>query len=78
MGKHKTAIALAIKKIKKVQSLVSNSSQQMGLAQAMDILEDYKKIEKQQIKRSYNQGNTWASEVGSEDFFNQDYTQSSE
>ncbi len=78
MGKHKTAIALAIRKIKKVQSLVSNSSQQMGLAQAMDILEDYKKKEKQQIKRSYNQGHTWASEVGSEDFFNQDYTQSSE
>ena len=33
-------------------------------------------VEKNQMRRIYNQGNTWASEIGSEDFFNQDYTQS--
>lgn len=73
--KQKTAIALAIKKIKQVQSFISNDSQRLGLAQAMDILEDFKEIEKQRMKRIYNQGNTWASEINSDDFFNQEYDQ---
>ena len=35
-------------------------------------------VEKNQMQRIYNQGNTWASEICSEEFFDQDYTQSSE
>ena len=35
-------------------------------------------IEKNQMRKIYNQGGTWASEIGSEEFFDQDYTQSSE
>lgn len=75
MKKQKTAIALAIKEIKRVQSLLSNDSQKLGLAQAMDVLEGLKEVEKARMKRIYNQGNTWASEIGSEDFFNQNYEQ---
>jgi hypothetical protein len=40
--------------------------------------EELFEVEKNQMRRIYNQGNTWASEIGSEEFFNQDYTQSSE
>ena len=35
-------------------------------------------MERNQMRKIYNQGGTWASEIGSEEFFNQDYTQSSE
>lgn len=35
-------------------------------------------VEKNQMRRIYNQGGTWASEIGSEEFFDQDYTQSLE
>lgn len=40
--------------------------------------EELFEVEKNQMKKIYNQGHTWASEIGSEPFFNQDYTQSSE
>lgn len=40
--------------------------------------EELFEVEKNQMRKIYNQGNTWASEIGSEEFFNQDYTQSSE
>ena len=35
-------------------------------------------MERNQMRKIYNQGGTLASEIGSEEFFNQDYTQSSE
>ena len=35
-------------------------------------------MERNQMRKIYNQGGTWASEIGSEEFFNQNYTQSSE
>lgn len=44
-----TAIHQAINRIKELQNSLTSSSQKLGLAQAMDILEDYKEIEKQQI-----------------------------
>ena len=34
--------------------------------------------ERNQMRRIYNQGGKWASEISSEDYYNQDYTQSSE
>ena len=40
--------------------------------------EELFEVEKNQMRKIYNQGNTWASEIGSEEFFDQDYTQSSE
>jgi len=35
-------------------------------------------VEKNQMRKIYNQGGAWASEIRSEEFFDQDYTQSSE
>jgi len=40
--------------------------------------EELFEVEKNQMRKIYNQGNTWASQIGSEEFFDQDYTQSSE
>jgi TPP-dependent 2-oxoacid decarboxylase len=45
----KTAIEEVIDKIKRFQKLISNSSQKLGLAQAMDILEDFKELEKEKL-----------------------------
>jgi hypothetical protein len=42
-----TAVQQAINRIKELQNSINSSSQQIALAQAMDILEKYKEIEKQ-------------------------------
>lgn len=73
--KQKTAISMAISRLKKLQSELSSSSEKIGVAKAIDILEDLKETERLRMQRIYNQGNTWASVVLSEDFFNQEYTQ---
>lgn len=33
----------------------------------------YLKLEKNNMQKMYNQGGKWAGEIGSEDFFNQNY-----
>ena len=44
----------------------------------LDLEVNYLEIEKNQIRRAFNQGGKWAGEISSEDYYNQDYTQSSE
>tara|TARA_R110000868_G_scaffold98832_2_gene272127 strand:+ start:148 stop:366 length:219 start_codon:yes stop_codon:yes gene_type:complete len=50
-----TAIQQAIDRIQELQDALTSSSQKLGLAQAMDILEDFKEMEKQQIIDSFKE-----------------------
>jgi hypothetical protein len=48
-----TALQQAINKIKELQSNITSSSQKLGLAMAMDVLEELKPVEKHQIIDAY-------------------------
>lgn len=81
----KTAITQAIEHIAELREKLTSSSQILGLTQAMDILEDYKKIEKNQITAAYNRSTyQFANDaeatnpLPAKDYFNKTYTQSSE
>lgn len=39
---------------------------------------NFLELEKNQMRKMYNQGGKWASEICSEDFFDSEYTQRSE
>jgi vacuolar-type H+-ATPase subunit D/Vma8 len=51
-----TAVQQAINRIKELQNSINSSSQQIALAQAMDILEEHKPIFEQQIIDAYVKG----------------------
>lgn len=76
-----TAIKQAIEHIKDLQNKLTSSSQKLGLAQAMDILEDYKEIEKKQIENTFNVGfnvgyndETSPSYLTAEQYYNEIFT----
>jgi hypothetical protein len=48
-----TAVQQSINRIKELQNSINSSSQQIALAQAMDILEEHKPIFEQQIIDAY-------------------------
>jgi len=81
----KTAITQAIEHIAELREKLTSSSQILGLTQAMDILEDYKKIEKDQITNAYNRSTyQFANDaeainpLPAKDYFIKTYTQSLE
>ena len=94
MSTEKTAIQQLIEEIKANMAGVGVSSNESGVSKiqqqwyqasystmsriVLDLEVNYLEIEKNQIRRAFNQGGKWASEISSEDYYNQDYTQSSE
>ncbi len=52
----KTAVEIAIFRIKQLQIGLSSSSQKIALEQVMDILEQAKAMEKEQVEDAYYQG----------------------
>jgi hypothetical protein len=74
-----TAIQQAINRIKELQNSINSSSQQIALAQAMDILEDFKPIFEQQIidarqdgfNRCFRKGDR--KEVANEQYYNETF-----
>ena len=83
--KQKTAITEAIKHISEVRDVMTSSSQILGLTQAMDILEEYKILEQEQIRNAYtNKCDFYSCEDKKENcvcglkYYERTYTQSSE
>lgn len=94
MSTEKTAVQQLIKGLKANMAGVGVSSNESGVSKMqqqwyqasystmskilLDLEVNYLEIEKNQIRRAFNQGGKWANEISSEDYYNQDYTQSSE
>ena len=86
MSKEKTAMSIHILHMKKVKEMVISKKVDKDLKETIletidgciENAESFLEREKNQIRKSYNQGGKWASEVSSENYFNQDFTQSLE
>ena len=80
MAQEKTAMLLLIEQYEFIQKNHCKTLQEMMFFDGVIaiIKGKFLEIEKNQMRKIYNQGGTWASEIGSEEFFDKDYTQSSE
>lgn len=67
-----TVIEQAIKSIKDLKNQLTSSSQKLGLAQAMDILEGYKEMHKQEIEDAFTNGDNYNFANGKQ-YYNETY-----
>lgn len=80
----KTAMSDHIKDMEKIKQFVISKKVDKDLEETIletiegciENAKSHLESERNQMCRIYNQGNTWASEIGSEEFFDQEYTQS--
>jgi hypothetical protein len=71
-----TALQQAITRIKELQSNITSSSQQLGLAMAMDILEELKPLEKKQIIDAFSSGaklGNYYLDIEDEQYYNETF-----
>jgi len=83
MPQEETAMTIHIKHLQKMKKMVIDSNIDLELTEiitetidgCIENAQSHLVREKSQLRKTFNQVGKWASEITSEDYFNQEYTQ---